>query len=293
MRAASSILPLALLAAAVSAGVGLARLDAADLPRGASGASALSVAFGDARKVISQGMLHKADVYFHGGLDSSERGAHRCSGHHAHHEGDHCEHCETEAHEHGEGEACEPVEEGFWSDPFGNLRDAVSAPRVDRHLDNDKAVELVPFIWAAAKADPHNIEAWEIGHFVIGTEMRREDLAWKLLEDGLAENPESASILEMMGQDVYKRGEGDVEAAKGYFTRAREAGLAEQARGALNAQDELGFLYALNYLVAIAAKDGDVEEMKRLADDARVLGRESFVTANVRERLSKIEGEKK
>lgn len=293
MRGIAPAVPLALLGGAVAVGAGLARLDAASLPRGASGSSALSVAFGDARKVISQGMLHKADVYFHGGLDSSERGAHRCSGHHAHHEGDHCEHCEGEAHEHAAGEAHEPVEEGFWADPFGNLRDAVRAPRVDRHLDNDKAVELVPFIWAAAKSDPHNIEAWEIGHFVIGTEMRREDLAWRLLEDGLAENPASASILEMMGQDVYKRGEGDVGAAKGFFTRAREAGLAEQARGALNEQDELGFLYALNYLVAIAAEEGDIEEMKRLADDARVIGRESFVTANVKERLGKIEGGKK
>ena len=58
----------------------LGRFDVARLPQVVQGDDALSVAFGDARSTISAAMVHKADSYFHGGIDME------CKEHHDHHD---------------------------------------------------------------------------------------------------------------------------------------------------------------------------------------------------------------
>jgi len=61
----------------------LGRFDVARLPQVVQGDDALSVAFGDAKSTISAAMVHKADSYFHGGIDME------CKEHHDHHDHDH------------------------------------------------------------------------------------------------------------------------------------------------------------------------------------------------------------
>ena len=57
----------------------LGRFGVARLPQVVQGDDALSVAFGDAKSTISAAMVHKADSYFHGGIDME------CKAHHDHH----------------------------------------------------------------------------------------------------------------------------------------------------------------------------------------------------------------
>ena len=58
----------------------LGRFGVARLPQVVQGDDALSVAFGDAKSTISAAMVHKADSYFHGGIDME------CKEHHDHHD---------------------------------------------------------------------------------------------------------------------------------------------------------------------------------------------------------------
>ena len=62
----------------------LLRVPPAARPQAATGDDALAVAFGDARRTIGAALLHKADSYFHGGVDMD--------GHRP---------CELEGHDHG------------------------------------------------------------------------------------------------------------------------------------------------------------------------------------------------
>ena len=61
-------------------------------PQRAQGDGVFSVAFGDVRSTISAAMVHKADSYFHGGIDME------CKEHHDHHD-DH-DHDHHDDHEH-------------------------------------------------------------------------------------------------------------------------------------------------------------------------------------------------
>ena len=58
----------------------IGRFDVSRLPQVVRGDDALSVAFGDAKSTISAAMVHKADSYFHGGIDME------CKEHHDHHD---------------------------------------------------------------------------------------------------------------------------------------------------------------------------------------------------------------
>ena len=281
-----------LLAAAVGLSVVAARLPSDALPRSASGdGSALSVAFGDARKVISQAMLQKADSYFHGGVEMGRGRKADCEGIGSHdHDHDHHDH------QHGDGCGCGDCHEahgehaaadGFWDDPFAWVNERVRAPRVDRHLDNERSVELVPLVWASVKADPHNLEGWGIGWFVLAKEMKRTDLAWNLLEEGLKENPGSPSILMLMGSTAYANGKGDQEKAEGYFRRAWQEGMAKCGGDPerLDQEDEQGLLYAINYLSVFCDRRGDAATVEAILADARKFrGGTNFVTVGIAQR---------
>ena len=61
---------------AVLLALAIGRFGPARMPQVVSGDDALSVAFGDAKSTISAAMVHKADSYFHGGIDMECAEAH-------------------------------------------------------------------------------------------------------------------------------------------------------------------------------------------------------------------------
>ncbi len=155
----------ALCAAGAAFAIGIA--PAERLPQIAFGGDALSVAFGGAKTAISDAMFREADSYFHGGVDMDCTCRHH-HGYNVEHDGDSGEHdsehhdhehdCECREHDHDHDEHGHDPDSSC--DPWAWINERIRAPEVERHLEGEKAVELMPWFWASVKANPHNIEAW-------------------------------------------------------------------------------------------------------------------------------------
>ncbi len=210
---------LVILLPAAAAAVGLAfavgRLPEAAFPQ-RGGQDFLSTVFGDARSVIGSALYHKADSYFHGGVDMD--GGHECvfhgPGEHEHeHDHDHCDHdhgrCEHEHHDAAsptEGTAA-PAQPAF--DPWRWINSRVQAPQVERHLEGKKIGELVPILWASVKTDPKNVEAWTTAWYVASVMMNDKELGNRIMAEGLKANPDSAEMHFFHARAILDGGKGD------------------------------------------------------------------------------------
>ena len=208
-------------------------------PQAATGDDALSVAFGDARRTISAALVHKADSYYHGGVEMD--GGHRCEldGHGDHDScgDDHCRHdpcghdsCDHDHDGHAPARPSKPQSDNRNSaslpDPWRWINDRVRAPQVERHLEGRRAVEMIPLLWASVRADPRNIDAWTTAWYIAGRTMRDAELAEKILDEGLRLNPDEPELL-------FTRARG-ILSAKGDRSRARD--LMRKARSVLFAR---------------------------------------------------------
>lgn len=247
------------------------------MPQVTKGEGVLSVAFGDARETISRAMVHKADSYFHGGVDME------CSEDHDDEEGEKCSECsdvradrmnhagchhhrEAEHHhehldegcnrpEHSNNQSFEQSNISFW-DPWRWINSHIRAPEVERHLEGERAVELMPWFWAAVKADPHNIDAWTTAIYMAEHTMKDDKLARRVIDEAKLMNPDSLEILVAEGKFIYKRGEGDVDAAEKIFILVRDTAMTRCANKLedLCENDRWMYKFALNYLTAIQKK---------------------------------------
>ena len=191
--------------------VAFASAPADRLPQVVKGGDALSVAFADAKETISAAMLHKADSYFHGGIDID------C---HVAHERDH-----DNGHGHGEchhGDVDPTERAGF--DPWRWINEHVRAPERHVHLDGEKAAEMLPWFWAAVKADPHNVDAWTTAWYVADRMLKDRALAGRVLAEARAKNPDSLEIAFTAARFVYDGGKGDAAAAKRILESAIDLG---------------------------------------------------------------------
>ena len=209
------------LACAAVAAVGLAFAvgrtpEAAQPQRG--GQDFLSVVFGDARTVIGSALYHKADSYFHGGVDMD--GGHDCALHGGHddHQGhDHHDHAET-------------TSNGASFDPWRWINAHIQAPQVERHLEGRQIGELVPILWASVKADPKNEEAWTTAWYVAAVMMKDDELGFRILSEGLKENPESAELRFFHARAILNGGKGDKLQARIELMKVRDMLLERCAR---------------------------------------------------------------
>ena len=201
-------------------------------PQLVRGDDALAVAFGGARETISLAMVQKADSYFHGGIDMDG--------------GD-----EVEKVGGGEGEGEGRSEgEGRGGDWWAWIDSKIRAPQVHRHLDGGESVEMLPWLWAAVKSDPHNAEAWSVAWYAAKHIMKDSATAERVLAEAKAKNPDSIEIAFTEGRAFYDGGKGDLAAAKRAF--ARTVALAEAKCGgdvaALSPREEESYRFAKNYL---------------------------------------------
>ena len=179
------------------------------MPQVVKGEGALAVAFGDAREAISQAFVHKADSYFHGGIDMECD--HLAEHGHADHDDDH-EDCHDE-HDHGE-------ETHGTFDPWRWINSHVRAPEAHRHLGGGEAVEMMPWFWASVKADPHNIDAWTTAWYVANNTMKDRELALRVVAEGLEKNPDDPDLLVCRGRTLYDNGRGEFAVAREAFSAA-------------------------------------------------------------------------
>ena len=170
----------------------LALAPANRLPQVARGSGTLAVAFGDARETISHALVHKADSYFHGGID-------------------------MECHSHA------PHLPHSSADLWAWINSHVRAPEQHVHLDGKKSVELMPWFWAAVKADPHNIDAWTTAWYVANNMLKDKALARHVIDEAKEKNPDSLEIAFTEARFVYDGGRGDVAAAERLLERALES----------------------------------------------------------------------
>jgi len=108
---------------------------------------------GSSRLALSSYFFDMADVYFHKGV----------------------EHVETRA-----------FEDGF----FQTVSKAISPERVV-HAAGQNVKEMMPWIRLATRTDPHNLDPYLVGAFLLSREIGRPDLAHELLREAQYDNPKS------------------------------------------------------------------------------------------------------
>ena len=260
----------------------LGRFGVARLPQVVQGDDALSVAFGDAKSTISAAMVHKADSYFHGGIDME------CKEHHNHHDDhdhhDHHDHHDDHDHDHAPNP---PIPQSHTFDPWGWINQHVRAPEKHVHLEGAKSVELMPWFWASVKADPHNIDAWTTAWYTANTMLKDQALARRILDEAKAKNPDSLEIAWTEARFVYQGGKGDVAAATRLLEEARRMGK-RKCGGRLSElapHEAEAFCNILGYLSKILYDQGEKDRIRPLLDEARATGADTPVVGEIEARL--------
>ena len=188
------------LVAAVAAVAGAAELCASfgdALPQQSADGDVLSVAFSDAREELASALVHRADSYFHGGIDFDCHAAHGHAHEHGEDEHEHDDH--HDGHEH----------DGGWFDPWEWIGSHVRAPGIHRHLEGAETMELMPWLWAGVRADPRNVANWTTAWYVASHMAKDHALAREILAEA---------------REAYDGGRGDAAAAETLFLEAKALG---------------------------------------------------------------------
>ncbi|MFA5203741.1 MAG: hypothetical protein WC708_04980 [Lentisphaeria bacterium] len=181
--------------AALAAGQWVAgRPAVAGLPR----TDVLSLLLGGAREAASLSLFDRADLYFHGGIKDVDchgivakvaKAAPSADGTAAAGEVDH-----------DHDSAAAPAAAQRWvaawlaHDPWGRLNAAVH-PAGHRHLTGERQEkEVIPWVWAAAKLDPHNVLAYVTGGYWLARRVGQPEEGLRFLEEGIRNNPESCEL---------------------------------------------------------------------------------------------------
>ena len=271
------VLPLLLLAALLA--MAMSRLGSAKTPQLAVGGDALSVAFADAKTTISAAMVHKADSYFHGGIDMECPDRHECKQGDCHHEHGHGE----DAHHDDEHERTTSLH-----DPWGWINRHVRAPEKHIHLEGQQSVELMPWLWAAVRADAHNGDAWTTAFYVANNALKDTALARRILDEAKAKNPDSLEVAWTEARFVHDGGKGDATRAERLLEAARSLG--KQKCGGrlseLSAKDAELYCYILDRLSEIKCKRGERTSLTELVEEARTTGADTPVVKWMTERAA-------
>ena len=246
-------------AAALCAGL-LARADPTRLPQALEGGDLLAVLLGDARKDLAGAMVREADVYFHGGVPDMH------DLHHHHEHGETCEEC-GEGHDHAEHDhEGEDDHDEDGPDPWRWINAGIRAPEVHTHLDGERSVELMPWFWAAARADPHNVEAWGSAFHVASTMLKDDALALRIADEGRRLNPASIELADVLGQAFRAEGVRDDAKAEEAFHAA--VALAA-GREELDEGEYVAFFDAVAHLAESARERRDAPALAALLESAR------------------------
>ncbi|MCF7854974.1 MAG: hypothetical protein K9N51_09265 [Candidatus Pacebacteria bacterium] len=171
--------------------------------------SVLELILGESRTVLSKKMFDFADLYFHGGVyvghcthglhgegatDHDEHNHdHDAEGlrgytavhrdgkedeHHAHHAHDHADHAVD------------------WWSAINNAR----IPHEHRHLRGERfEKEVLPWMWASIKSDPHNVLAFSVGSYWLVNRLDRPEEGLALIKEGIRNNPDDAELVFTLG----------------------------------------------------------------------------------------------
>ena len=85
-------------------------------------------------------------------------------------------------------------------------------------------MEMMPWFWAAVRADPHNVDAWTTALYVANNMLKDKVLARRVIEEAKAKNPYSLEIAFAEARFVYDGGRGDAAAAERILKSALDLG---------------------------------------------------------------------
>ena len=190
-----------------------------------NGADIMPRIFGESRDVMSKRLLEVADKYYHGGtyavacdhgIGAANDPRHEDAGIPTTHQPEAVDGLpdgtDPEAHQDPS-----PRLPGDW---LSRINQRVY-PSGHRHLAGQRyEKEILPWVWAAAKTDPNNVLAFNVGAFWLSERMGRPEEALKLLADGIDHNPTHAELEFNRGRILRQHGNSPAAAAKA-LARAR------------------------------------------------------------------------
>ena len=136
---------------------------------------------------------------------------------------------------------------------FMRLAQAI-APEGHVHLQAEGVNEMVPWLYFATRADPHNVEAYVVAAFWLAGEGDRPDLAERVLDEARANNPKDYRVYQEKGRLALKRG-ALTEAARAFDAAGR---LWERDSGPDKIQAQLDCAEMLVYRGLLYEEGGDV-----------------------------------
>lgn len=245
----------------------------------AGGDDILLMVFGDARDMLSEMLVLKADEYFHGGVKNVV-----------------CDHCLSEgssAHgeEHAHGDAGEEHEEHgaavhesetSWNGDLWAWVDAQVHEQVHRHVEGAEAKELLPWLWGACRAAPGNVKALESTAYILDKMNNRPMEALELLDRGVSNNPGSAS-LEFSRGEIFFHSLHNAARAEAAFASA--VAKCRPVEGPAGDDERLLQLRALFYLGYIANLRGDRAKAESCLRDAQAINPKHVTVENLRKLL--------
>lgn len=225
--------------------------------------------FGEGRQILGEEMIEKADRYFHGGVGHRHIGECHALEHAAAEDeekhGDEHEHDESPSpesptgHEHGQHAQQHP-----WWQPWGRLNTALH-PHGHRHLHGKRQEkEVLPWVWAAVQADPHNIRAWLTTAYWLANRLDKPVQAVDLLDHGIRRNPDAYPLLAAKAR-ILSRRLGDFENALELLETAATSWAEQHPEGPEEAPREakLDYLNILTQIGWIHKKSGNTREAIR------------------------------
>jgi len=140
---------------------------------------------GEGRSILSNLSILQADVYFHKGVYHLQDHDHN----HEHHDNK-----EVMLHL-KEKEHLEELEHRKNS-KFNFLLNLANNIKITKHVHvkTNKVVEILPWLYYAAKIDSNNVLAYTLGAFYLADKLEKIDEAMKFLREGLAKNMDSWEI---------------------------------------------------------------------------------------------------
>lgn len=136
---------------------------------------------------------------------------------------------------------------------FTRLGQAI-APEGHVHLQAEGVNEMVPWLYFATRADPHNVEAYVVAAFWLAGEGGHPDLAERVLDEARANNPKDYRVYLEKGRLALKSG-ALTEAACAFDTAGR---LWERDPGPEKIQAQLDRAEMLVYRGLLYEEGGDV-----------------------------------
>ncbi|MFA7173033.1 MAG: hypothetical protein WC340_06410 [Kiritimatiellia bacterium] len=252
-----------------------ARLSGWELPQ-RSADSILTMISDDTRQVVSQTMMAKVDEYFHGGVKAQD--CTMCAAEESHHEGAEDEHHHAPAPQQAAG-----------LNPVSWINSRIHAQE-HRHLSDQRSVELLPWVVAASRASPHNIQAYEVGSYILNSMSEKSRIAVDFIKEGIKNNPKSPELEVTLGEICFNALEDQPQAAAA-FERALTKSLARTK--SLTEEELFLRLKIYFYLGRIAKESHEIAKLREIAQRAMELKAENVMTQSLAAWLKEEENRKR